>query len=311
MNGEPQNSEDLSVQYDGPSLAHHCMDIRDLAPALSALSDMFAAAHRQLADGWSPPPALLVTAQREGSFAVELILAAADSLDTVIDLFSGRKATAASTAIALTTPVFGALGWLALRARRGDEESRDAQSGHVRVTWADGTMLETTTQAAHLVDSLDFRRAAREAVAPLTKEGIDSLTLRRTVDKAAVHIERADLQAFDFIEPDETLLSETTREVGLKLVSVAFKETHKWRVNDGSSVFWASVEDLRFLQRISDNQEAFSRDDVLRCRLRERQFQAADGALRVDHIIEEVLRHLPATVPEPFPGIDERHGPED
>jgi hypothetical protein len=35
------NHEHFNVVYDGPALAEHRMDVRDLAPALVVISDLF------------------------------------------------------------------------------------------------------------------------------------------------------------------------------------------------------------------------------------------------------------------------------
>jgi hypothetical protein len=42
------NREQFHVVYDGPALDEHRMNIRDLAPALVAIADLFSAANTEL-----------------------------------------------------------------------------------------------------------------------------------------------------------------------------------------------------------------------------------------------------------------------
>jgi hypothetical protein len=61
------------VAYDGPALATGRMPVRDLAPALLALGDLFAEAS-QVIYPEGKPVALSIKATEEGSFDVHLIL---------------------------------------------------------------------------------------------------------------------------------------------------------------------------------------------------------------------------------------------
>lgn len=107
--------------------------------------------------------------------------------------------------------------------------------------------------------------------------------------------------AFNITEPDDDLISDNVRIVAVRLVSLAFKEGNKWRISDGTSIFWASVHDLDFLQRVTSNEEVFARDDILRVRLRDQQFRMATGGFRMEHTIEKVLEHRQGTPQEQLP----------
>ena len=100
--------------------------------------------------------------------------------------------------------------------------------------------------------------------------------------------------------PDEVLLDQE-REVNLQPLNIAFQESNKWRVTDGSQPFYASLADQQFLTKIMTSQERFGRGDILKVRLHTRQYRTDEG-LRTDHTILEVLQHIrgPQEVPLPL-----------
>jgi hypothetical protein len=69
-------TEHFTVRYDGPALADHTIPVTALAPALLSLSELFNVAHGIASTNATLPPALEVRANREGSFAVDLVLVA-------------------------------------------------------------------------------------------------------------------------------------------------------------------------------------------------------------------------------------------
>src|SRR5687767_5495741 len=107
--GSDTEPERVSVRYVGPALEANSMDVRQLAPSLLALADLFAIAHSVAGPTLTPPPALEVTAQRGGSFIVDLWLAAQDR---VVDLLTDDEATAGANGLGIGAVVVGAVGWL-------------------------------------------------------------------------------------------------------------------------------------------------------------------------------------------------------
>jgi hypothetical protein len=139
-------------------------------------------------------------------------------------------------------------------------------------------------------------------VAPLRSEGVDTVRLSSPQDPEPVVVHEDDLVGFDVPAALEEELVDDEREVVLRPVSVAFTEGNKWRVSDGDAVFWTSVSDSTFLNRIESGLEAFSKSDILRVRLRTRSFRDPDGELRTDRDIVQVISHVPGPrdVPLPF-----------
>jgi hypothetical protein len=78
----------FDLTYEGDAIAEGRMPIRDLAPALLALGEMFAEAS-ELVEPSRPPASLNIEATGKDSFVVHLVLA---GWDHIIDIFSSKDA---------------------------------------------------------------------------------------------------------------------------------------------------------------------------------------------------------------------------
>lgn len=297
--GMPENeaySDRLELKFDGPDVVDHTIDVRDLAPSLLALSDLYNAAHRLVGDGVSLPPALDVRAHDEGSFAVDMILYFKDAGEGAGGLLSKPGVVATVTGLQLIEYVQHALRWSLLRHKNGRQTESVSPSptpGNIRVRWASGDEIECSEGAQALVQSMDFNRTAGRVFEPVRKPGIDAIDLRRASEpqSSRVRIKTEDLAAFNTLESDDEIVSDNTREVVLTLDNLAFKPGNKWKVHDGTSSFWAAVSDIEFLQRFVDGKEAFAAGDSLRVTLRDVQLRSPDRAMWVEHSIERVIEH--------------------
>ena len=70
----------FELEYDGPALAAHEMDVRELAPALISTADLFQEMNRRL-HPVAPPLAVTVRATSEGSFYGDDATAVSNLLD--------------------------------------------------------------------------------------------------------------------------------------------------------------------------------------------------------------------------------------
>jgi hypothetical protein len=301
--------DSLSIRYEGPALEAHRMDVRELAPSLLALADLFTYAHLLTGGGYTQAPALevtalVVTAQRERSFAVDLSLTTPHGAGSAVDLFDEGEHAAAAKATTLSASVVGAMHWAVLRHRKGREDQVvPLRPGWIRVGWPDGTHIETPGEAQTLVAGTDFNRMVGHALEPLRSEGIEEVELGRGSQGRAesVHVSRDDLPAFNTLEPEDDLLSDNVRKVAVRVENLAFKEGNKWRINDGTSSLWASVHDLPFLQRVSSGEARFANGDSLLVEMRDKQYRTPDGGLRGEHFIERVLEHRSVPAPDMLP----------
>ncbi len=284
----------FSVKYDGPALANGTMPVRDLAPSLLALGDIFAEASAALYPDL-PPVALNIKATERGSFWVDLYLWATESWEGTRDLFSSPGASALAN---LQSYVLGGgvgLLWLIKRLKGRSIVSEDAaedapEPGQMRLTLDDGTSFDVPAVVVDLHRRPTIRDSARKVVLPLEREGVERIEFRRDGVEDVV-IEEDDLDAYESVPEEGEVLTDQELDMALVIVAAAFEPGYKWRFFDGQNRFSATIEDDSFVRRIDEHREVFAKDDVMRCRVRIIQTQDSTG-LHTERRIVRVLEHI-------------------
>lgn len=273
------------MTYDGAALQSGRMPVRDLAPALLALGDLFAEASGVLHPD-REPVALDIKATAEGSFEIHLILEAGGLWDQVIDLLTSDEAQALGALIGFVSALFGTVK--IMRGRTIKKRER-VGPGQIKLTLDDDETIEIPSEVLDLHDTVTVRRKAREVVEPLDRTGIDRLDIRRD-DEVTVSVASDDVRAFDVQEGDSDDLGTRERDTVVAIAMANFIEGNKWRLSEGEAKFWATIEDEAFLGRVRRG-EAFRDGEYLECRLRVEQY-VQDGTLHSDYYVIEVKRHI-------------------
>jgi hypothetical protein len=284
----------FSVNYDGPALADHTMDVRDLAPALLAIGEMFDAANLAL-NGDATQISVNVRAHEPGCFSIDL-----DVLQSIVKrgiaILSGDELAAAINLKELL--VGGTVGaWSLiqlirkLRGRTPDRVERVGKSA-VRLTIGDDT-FEVPLKLLRLYQDIAVRSAVERVVEkPLEAPGITSVAF---LDKGreTSRVDRVDAPLYRAPAIEDKTLIDDLRQAAFSIVSLAFKEDNKWRLHDGQNQISATIADEQFLAKVDRNLVSFSKGDVLVCEVRFVQKQTGKG-LVTEHIVEKVLDHRPA-----------------
>ena len=98
----------FSIKYDGPALSSHQMDVKELAPALMALSDMLEEANKAIFNDIDKVRVNVKGNFKSGSFGIDII-AVQNITQQIVSLFSGPEATAAANLTTLLNGI-GILG---------------------------------------------------------------------------------------------------------------------------------------------------------------------------------------------------------
>jgi hypothetical protein len=282
----------FGITYDGPALTDGRMPVRDLAPALFALGELFTEASL-VAHPDRDPASLNIKATQDGSFIVDLALHSPDTWDQILNLFDGHVAGALDNllGIILGAGTVGSGLFVLIRRLNGRNisERETLDSGLIRMTLQDGAVLEGSPEVLALYDRETARANAKRVVEPLESPGVDSVAFSRDGQRQ-FEIGKDDLAAYAS-EPDgETLLDHEIESV-VTLTQPTLEGKYKWRFSEGDNTMTASLEDADFRARI-DSGEAFRQGDMLRVRMHIVQTQRGDK-LQTERTIVEVLEHYP------------------
>ncbi len=295
------NNDVFQLIYDGPALASHEMNVRDLAPALLALAQLLEDSNKAL-NGDSVKITVNLRATDEGS--VDILLSVTQSLiDQAVSLFSGDGATAIVNAQELlsilgiggsSTGVIGIIRWLKGRSVKKVTKLKD---GNFQLeVEGDKEIRVVSHREIKLFGLLSVRKGFEAIVKkPLKSPGINKVKFEKD---SAPTVEISDDEAEYFVAPDieEEVLGESETTTSLQIVGITFQEGGKWRFSDGNATFYADILDEEFLNRVQQNEAAFAKDDILKVTLRTKQFLGGSGGIKTDYTIVKVLEHRSAVV---------------
>ncbi len=292
---------DITIAYDGPALRDHAMDVRDLAPAMLGLGQLFDAANATL-NGESARVRVQVKATEPGCFQItfEVVQTIGEHL---VAFLTRDGVTAANNLVGLIigVPAVGiGLFGLIKKLRGGNfEKVEPLPDDMIRLTFGD-EHVDVPLSLLRLYQNVAVRTAAQRVVEePLKKDGIESFEVRENLE-LVIRITKQESTYFTKPHiPDEMLLDDIRRSA-FSIISLAFKEDNKWRLNDGTNPISATIEDADFLSKVDANLVSFSKGDILLCDVRVVQRQT-DTGLRTDYTVVRVVEHRPAARQLPLP----------
>jgi hypothetical protein len=291
---------EFRLTYDGPALASHEMDPRELAPALLAMADLLEASARVLYGNDAKVKVSVKGSFKTGSFNIDFV-ASFHWLQSVRDIFAGQNFTAIANAVAILSALgvvgkgmISLLKWLRNRTPDRTELIEPGPDGKPRVRiFVGDEYYDVEKGALDLLRDVGVRKALDKTLAPLDKPGIDTFALGQG---AAINVTVHENERMYFVAPanaEERLLIDDLRTMAFSIVSLAFKEDNKWRLSDGSSTISATISDEQFLHGVNTNVESFAKGDSLVCTVRVRQWQTANGP-RTEYEVVRVNDHLHA-----------------
>lgn len=288
----------LSVAYDGPALRQHEMDVRELAPALMAIGDVLETANSLLNGQRAKIQIRVKGSFKTGSFGIDFSVAQSFT-DQLLGLMQSNPVVSAATLVTLigfsakdaTRSLLQLLRWL-----RGRPITKVIilENERVRVE-VDSDHLDVERRVIDLYRSYELRRALEAALKPLEQPGIESFAVIEAPEADAAFVVVTQTERPYFAAPNrmEEQIDDSEFVINVQAVNIAFQEDNKWRLTDGNSTFHAALLDADFLSRIANNEIAFAKGDILKVRMRKRQW-LAEEKMRTEYKVLQVLEHRSA-----------------
>lgn len=296
-----RNSALFHIKYDGSALASHEMDVKDLAPALLSVGELFEEANRIL-NRDSRQVSVNLRATETG--CVDVVLSVTqDVVSEMTQLFSSDGASAVANAAQILAflgiggggGILGVIGLIKWIKGRDIETITTLEDGDYKLILKGGEARVVKKQEIELFKAFKVRKSIETIVqSPLKRQGIESVSfIDDNKKETLVTKDEADY----FVSPpaEEEMIDERDIEQTLQLVNISFQDGGKWRFSDGNATFYADILDSKFLAKVSHNQAAFAKDDILKVRMKRRQ-SVVSGAIKTDYTILEIMEHKSAAV---------------
>ncbi|KYO50889.1 hypothetical protein PJ900_11475 [Tistrella mobilis] len=294
----------FTLTYDGPALRDHAMDVRDLAPAMLAVGELFDAVNLLL-NGEKAEIRVNVKAHEPGCFSV-IFEIVQNWKDGLVALFTGDVVTAALNLKELIVSGGGLL--FLIKKFRGASPEKIERLGDntVRIT-IQGETFDIPVVLLRMYQDIAVRSAVEKVVyKPLQKEGIESVEFSDE-KQPRLSVNKAEAEVFKTPPLPEKIVVETTHRSAFSIVSLAFKDDNKWRLSDGGRPISAKIEDEAFLKRVNENLIRFAKGDVLVCEVHVAQKHTVHGLI-TDYIVKQVVEHIPAPRQLEMPWIPDEDG---
>jgi len=284
--------EYFQVVYDGDALQHNEMDVRDLAPALLAISDLLDEANKITYGDKTKVQVNVKGTFKSGSFGFDLAVVQG-GIDGITSLFNNDQINAASNLLQIlgfigvpSGSLLGLLLWLKNRKIKTIENVNESKT---IIEVENDEKYETSPRVIALFSNVRIRTSIQKVIAePLSKDGISSFAIKKDDQETVIKEEEKDYFKLSDI-PDE-LLQDQEREVFLTVVTISFTEGHKWKFSDGNVEFYATISDENFVNKVQQNKDGFFKDDLFRVKLREKQW-ISDSGIKSDYEIIQILEH--------------------
>ena len=267
------------ISYEGKEKEDlHSMNVEDLAPALLSLDKIFQNTNTLLNGHNSNNTYLKIITTQEGSFEIVLFLPQflPETL-LLLKQYNSKK---------LLEIVFGERGLFTL--------IKELSKSSVK---SKPTIINNyNADTINIFQNSNIKKETKNFISPVKNQKKSSIKVF-SENKDLMHSinEKEAKEMYDFLEQEtekETEKDKIVYEKYYHIKKLDF-EKEKWTLSDSGATLNVSIEDSKFLQEVKTSLLRFSKDDILKCRVREEQ-KEINGKLKSYYFIEKVLEHKPA-----------------
>lgn len=270
------------------------MSVRDLAPVLIAVNQLFETA-AEVVYGKHLQTSVYVKSFEKGSFGIDLNVIQTLT-QQLTNFFDGSSVNALLNLkeILFTAGASGVGLFIWLKKLKGRAITKVAPTKEGYEISVEGETFVISADVYRLSSDIRIRSCVETITKPLQQDGIEGFEVRErketilTISKDEEKFLRADVNM-----GEEIPISEHEFDKHFTIVTLTFKEGNKWRLNDGSGTINAIFLDEEFVKRIDNSEIAFTKGDILFCRVRLKEYKT-NGILKNEYEILRVLEHRTA-----------------
>ncbi|WP_125711122.1 hypothetical protein [Companilactobacillus zhongbaensis] len=278
---------DIKIKYSGKSLDNNTIPVRDLGPSLLALSELFTNI-QDMSNNLDEKISLNVKATSKGSFIIDMALAT-DFFHKAVSLLNSDRSNAILALTTYGTTFIGLIKFIQFVGKRKLKKQEKVERDTIKITLDDESTIIIPTKSLEAYQNVTVRKNARDMIAPLKEDGIDSMEIYHEKSQT-ITITKNDYDKFEVPEVKESNLDTTVNEVYLQIINVAF-EHGKWKFSSGSNTFFANITDEQFLKTVEKNLDQFGSTDLLKVKLQTRQYLDKDQIIKSEYTVQKVLDH--------------------
>lgn len=282
--------EEFEVVFDGDEVADGTMQVRDFAPSLLALGDLFDAVNEVGFENREKISFRVKADFEHGSFHISLELVQS-LFQGFVSIFNSEEAAALERFLNIAG-ITGTLGLIGLVLRtKGKKPTKVIEyTESFKLEYDDSDSVEVPKLVWKLFNHAKARRALESFVKPLKTGVVSKIKLGKKNAQPKV-IEQRQSDYFDAPkEKDGETVNESNKR--LQLVTIQFQNAGKWKFSDGGSKLSAHITDPEYEKKIANREVNFADGDILDVTLRTTQWQE-NGDLKAKHEIIKVFAHRP------------------
>ena len=269
----------LALRYQGAAVDNGTMNVYDAAANMIAFSE-FVVAATKATYGEAVTARVSVSGFGKGSFLTTFVVDLAGVVATVFSV--------ASPADIIKTIKEAFELWKHLKGIPPREVTQGDNFDY-HITNYDGQVLVVKDSTVNLVfsekGSQTVERFVRDAVG---KDGIDRVEVTDASNKLIASASESEAPVFLPVAPEQPV-SENKVVMHLMIEAAVFKDGNKWRFSDGTTSFYADIEDSSFLSQVNEG-EAFAKGDIMKVEMVVRQ-SSIGGRISTERIITHVIEH--------------------
>ena len=292
-NQDARDETKMIVSYDGPIVRDGRMSAIDVGNAIIGMANVVSSSSKVLYGDGSRVKSVVETNFVKGSFDINFVVEAAGlfgdgpSINELMVLLFGAGHRG----------LFGLMKLIAGRKTNVKEATAQVDNRIAIQIEGDNNAIFIDKKLHDMYSDQDVREAAEATVRPLERDGLDVMKISDIRGDPSVlplpDVTISEDEVGHFKAPSATgnVVHRGKSEALLRIVSPNFQQGNKWKVAQGQTTFFVTIEDKAFQEKVRRHEITFGDGDLLLVDMVTETSQIS-GEFKDSRIVERVKDHL-------------------